>query len=52
MMINWQINAYDLLAIIGAALLLYGRIVTLETKMAPLWTEYNERRAKPNSQGR
>lgn len=36
-MINWQINVYDLLAIIGAALVLYGRIVTLETKMGPVW---------------
>ncbi len=42
-MINWQINAYDLLAIIGAAFLLYGRIVSLETKMDPIWTEYTEK---------
>lgn len=44
-MINWQINAYDLLAIIGAALLLYGRIVSLETKVGPLWRQYERRRA-------
>ena len=42
-MINWTINAYDLLAIIGAALVLYGRMVKLETQMAALWTDYTTR---------
>lgn len=50
-MINWQINVYDLLAIIGAALLLYGRLVKLETKVDPLWDEFVQRRERIREKG-
>lgn len=34
---NWQINVADILVIVGAALLLYGRVVAIETKIKPIW---------------
>lgn len=51
-MINWQINAYDLLAIIGAALLLYGRIVAIETKLAPMWEAWVSAKRQQGQGGR
>lgn len=34
---NWQINIAEILVVVAAAFVLYGRIVKLETKLEPLW---------------
>lgn len=43
-MVNWEINIYDLAGILGVGFLLYGRLISVETKLAPLWDEYNRKR--------
>lgn len=40
-MINWSINVWDLLMIGVAAVVLYSRLTTLETKIGPLWEWWN-----------
>ena len=44
--LNWQINVMDIVAVVGAAMLLYGRIVSLETKIEPIWKWWNGVRRK------
>jgi hypothetical protein len=41
MTVNWQINLPDIIAILGAGLVLYGRLISLETKIQPIWDWWN-----------
>lgn len=41
---NLQINVADLVAILGAGLVIYGRLVSLETKIDPIWKWWNATR--------
>lgn len=47
---NWQINVADLVAVIGAGMLLYGRLVKLETKIDPIWRWWNATRSPTTTQ--
>lgn len=50
-MVTWTVNIPTLLTVLGAAFLLYGRIVALETKIKPIWEWWNtaaERRRTPH----
>lgn len=40
-MVNWQINVPDLIAILGAGAVVYGRLISLETKIQPIWEWWN-----------
>lgn len=50
--INWSINVYDLIVLIVAAVVLYGRMVKIETQIAPIVEWWNMMVAAEHQIGR